>query len=251
MQVLGIDVGGSGIKGALVDTATGVLATDRLRLPTPEGATPSDVAGTIAELTRHFQWTGIAGCGLPAVVLGGVAMTAANIDRSWIGTNAQTLFEERTSCRFAVANDADAAGIAEMRFGAGKGVSGVVIVVTLGTGIGTAVFVDGKLVPNTELGHLELDGKDAERLASDAARERDELSWRRWAKRVDDYLDLLHRYFWPELIIVGGGVSRKHDKFLPRLTVPTKVVPAEMRNEAGVVGAAMLAVERFCAPTTV
>jgi len=244
MQVLGLDVGGTGIKGALVDTQTGRLTTERFRLRTPQPATPEAMAATVAEIARHFEWTGPAGCGFPAVIRHGTVMTAANIDPSWIGIDVRDAFEKATGCTFTVANDADAAGLAEMRFGAGRDRRGVVIVSTLGTGIGSAVFVDGKLVPNTELGHLELDGFDAESRASDAARSREDLSWKRWAKRVDAYLKLLQRLFWPELIIVGGGVSKKHEKFLPRLSVDAEIVPAELRNEAGIIGAAMLAAEQ-------
>lgn len=245
MQLLGIDIGGSGIKGAIVDTSDGCLMGERLRIPTPFPATPQNVAATAAALVEQFAWERPIGVGFPAAVRNGVSVTAANIDPTWIGAPVQALLTEACGRPVVVANDADVAGLAEMRLGAGRGVQGVVIIVTLGTGIGTALFVDGKLVPNTELGHLELNGMDAELLASDAARERGDLNWKKWAKRVDDYLRLLQRYFWPELIIIGGGVSKKHDKFLPRLTVETRVVPAELRNHAGIVGAALLAAETF------
>lgn len=243
MRVLGIDVGGTGIKGAPVDTETGELLADRFRLRTPSPADPEAVAKTVAEVVRHFDFNGPIGCGFPAVVQHGVVKTAANIHKSWIGDNARTRFEDATGRTFTVANDADVAGLAEMRLGAGKGCGGTVLVVTLGTGIGTALFVDGKLVPNTELGHIEIDGKDAEKRASESAREREELSWKKWAKRVDRYLDAMHAYLWPELIIIGGGVSKKHDKFIPLLSVDAEVVPAALRNEAGIVGAALSAAE--------
>jgi len=245
MQILGIDIGGSGIKGAIVDTTDGLVIGERFRIPTPSPATPLAVAGATRMLVEHFAWERPIGVGFPAVIRNGVSLTAANVDKAWIGTDVQALLRETCGRPAVVANDADVAGLAEMRLGAGRGAQGVVLTVTLGTGIGTALFVDGKLVPNTELGHLELHGQDAELLASDAARERDDLNWKRWAKRVDDYLHMLHRYFWPELIIVGGGVSKKHEKFLPRLTVETRVVPAELRNHAGIVGAALLAAETF------
>ncbi len=243
MRVLGIDVGGSGIKGAPVDTETGELLADRFRLRTPSPADPKAVAETVAELVKHFEWDGPVGCGFPSVVQHGVVRTAANIHKSWIGDNARARFEDATGCTFTVANDADVAGLAEMRLGAGKGIGGTVLVATLGTGIGTALFVDGKLVPNTELGHIEIKGQDAEKRAAESAREREGLSWKKWAKRVDRYLRTMHAYFWPELIIIGGGVSKKHEKFIPLLTVETEVVPAALRNEAGIVGAALSAAE--------
>lgn len=239
MQILGIDIGGSGIKGAPVDIRSGDMLAERHRIPTPQPATPQAVADTAAELARHFDWKGPIGCGFPAVIRQGKAYTAANVDASWIGTQADELLAEATGCPVAIGNDADVAGLAEMRFGAGKGVGGVVLIVTLGTGIGTALFVDGKLVPNTELGHIELNGGDAEDYAADSVREAEDLSWKKWAKRVDAYLDCMQAYLWPELIIIGGGVSKKHEKFIPRLTVATKVVPAQMFNQAGIVGAAL------------
>lgn len=243
--VLGIDVGGSGIKGAPVDTGTGKLLSERVRIETPQPATPGAVAETVGALARQIGWDGTRpiGCGFPAVVKAGLVSTAANIDRKWIGQNAELLFAEATGgAKVVVKNDADVAGMAEMRFGAGQGVSGVVLMVTLGTGIGTALFVDGVLVPNTELGHIELNGKEAERYAADSIREKHDLKWEEWAERVDKYLHAMQGLLWPDLIIVGGGVSKKADKFLPHLTVKTKVVPATLRNEAGIVGAALAAV---------
>jgi polyphosphate glucokinase len=243
MKILGIDIGGSGIKGALVNTDGGELLTDRFRLPTPSSAKPDPMAATVTEIVQHFNWQGPVGCGFPAVVKEGIVHTAANVSKQWIGVNANQLIQEATHCPAVVINDADAAGLAEMRFGAGRDQPGVVLVVTLGTGIGTALFSSGQLVPNLELGHLEIRGVDAEELASDAARQRQDMSWEKWAKRVDLYLTTLERLLWPDLIIVGGGVSKKYEKFLPLLTLRTKVVPAEMRNEAGIVGAALGAIQ--------
>jgi polyphosphate glucokinase len=238
---LGIDIGGSGIKGAPVDLATGELTKARIRLLTPSPATPGAVAETVVELLDQIGVDGPVGLTLPAVVLNGVARTAANIDEHWIGTDAAKLFREATGRDVAVVNDADAAGSAEVRFGAGAGRSGVIVVVTLGTGIGSGLFVDGILVPNTELGHLHLHHGDAEDYAADSVRESENLSWDDYAERVEHYLRLVQRLFWPNLIIVGGGVSKKADKFLPKIDVDTEVVAASLLNDAGIVGAAMLA----------
>ena len=237
--VLGIDVGGTGIKGAPVDTRTGALLADRHRIPTPHPATPEAVADVVGKLARFFEWDGPAGATFPAVVKQGVAHTAANVDESWIGADAATLFAKAIGGAVTVVNDADAAGIAEMRFGAARGHQGVVLVVTLGTGIGSALFVGGALVPNTELGHLQMDGQDAEDLAAESVREQDELSWKKWAKRLNEYLQMLERLFSPDLFVIGGGVSKKSGKFIPRLDLSTEVVPAELLNEAGIVGAAL------------
>jgi polyphosphate glucokinase len=239
--VLGIDIGGTGIKGAPVNVTTGALTADRFRLATPQPATPEAIAAAVAEIVRHFEWTGLVGCTFPAVVKRGVVCTAANVDPSWIGVDGQTVFERATGCPFVVLNDADAAGIAEMEFGAGADEYGVVIVVTLGTGIGSALFVDRRLVPNTELGHLEIRGKDAERRASERTRERKGWGWRRWGSHVNEYLQVLERLFSPDLIIIGGGVSRKWEKFVASVTVETRVVPATLLNDAGIVGAARAA----------
>jgi polyphosphate glucokinase len=241
MEVLGIDLGGSGIKGAPVDLQTGNLTASRLRIPTPEPAKPNEVAQVVAEISNHFKWTGLVGCGFPSVVRKGVIYTAANIHNKWIGANAQELFEAATGCSVMVLNDADAAGMAEMAFGAGRNELGTVIIVTIGTGLGTALFTDGKLLPNTELGHIKMDGLDAEVRASDAARKRDDLSWKKWAKRFDEYLNYLESLFWPDLFILGGGVSKKSDKFMPVLSVKARVTPAKLLNEAGIVGAALAA----------
>jgi polyphosphate glucokinase len=237
--VLGIDIGGTGIKGAPVDTRSGQLLADRHRILTPQPATPDAVADVVAELARFFDWDGPAGATFPAVVKHGVAHTAANVDQSWIGTDAGALFATAIGGAVTVVNDADAAGIAEMRFGAGRSKDGVVLVVTLGTGIGSALFVEGVLVPNTELGHLQMDGQDAEDLAAESVREKDELSWKKWSKRLNEYLQMLEGLLSPDLFVIGGGVSKKSGKFLPRLDLQTEVVPAQLLNEAGIVGAAL------------
>jgi polyphosphate glucokinase len=239
MQIRGIDIGGTGIKGAPVDTRTGKLLAERFRVETPQPATPNAVTGAVGEVVRHFEWRGPMGCAMPAVVQRGRVRTAANISKRWLGVNAVERFHAATRCAVSVINDADAAGYAEMHFGAGCGKSGLVVMVTLGTGIGTALFINGHLVPNTELGHMELDCKEAEKRAAESVRVAKDLSWKKWAQRVDAYLHALHRYFWPDLFIIGGGVSKKHAKFLPRLTVSTRVVPARLLNDAGIIGAAL------------
>jgi polyphosphate glucokinase len=241
MEILGIDVGGSGIKGAPVDTETGELTTARHRIPTPIPAKPRAVAEVVAQIVHSFEWQGPVGCGFPAVVRDGVTLTAANIHPRWIEKKASALFAEKIGCPVVVVNDADAAGLAEMAFGAGKGNKGVVLVITIGTGLGTAIFTGGKLLPNTEFGHLQIRGKDAELRASDAVRQEKKLTWKQWAKRFDEFLVSMEKLIWPDLIILGGGVSKKAEKFIPLLTVQTEVVPAQMLNEAGIVGAAMAA----------
>ena len=242
-QGFGIDIGGSGIKGAPVDLRTGELTAERIRIPTPQPSTPEAVAEAVAKVVSESGWSGPLGCTFPAVVLHGVVRTAANVDRSWIGTSLEDVVGKATGQRVVGVNDADAAGLAEARFGAARDRDGVVIVTTLGTGIGTALLMDGRLVPNTELGHLEIEGKDAETRASDAARERDGLTWERWAKRLQKYFRTLEDLFWPDLIVVGGGVSKKADRFLPLLDLRTEIVPAGLKNEAGIAGAALLASE--------
>lgn len=243
MTYLGIDIGGTGIKGAPVNVETGELLAERLRIETPHPALPNSVADVVEQIAAHFQYKGPAGVTFPAVVKKGVIYTAANVDESWIGTNAGDLFSQHTGGPVSVVNDADAAGIAEMRFGAGKDRQGVVIMVTLGTGIGSAVFLDGKLLPNTEFGHLQIRGKDAEKRASEKVREDKNLSWKKWSKSVGEFLDKMERLFSPDLFIIGGGISKKADKFFPYLTTKTEViiVPAQMRNDAGIIGAAYLA----------
>jgi polyphosphate glucokinase len=233
MDVLGIDIGGSGIKGAPVDTASGELTQERLRIPTPQPAKPEPVAEVVAEIVKHFSWTGPVGVTFPGVVMDGVVRTAANVHHSWIGVNAADLFGGAT-----VLNDADAAGTAEMTFGEGRGRGGTVIMLTFGTGIGSAVFADGVLVRNTELGHLLIHGKDAEERASDRAREEHDLSWEKWAERVEEYLRHVEMLFSPSLFVLGGGVSKKSAKFLPYVHVDTPIVPARLQNEAGIIGAA-------------
>ena len=237
--VLGIDVGGTGIKGAPVDTRTGRLLADRHRILTPQPATPAAVAAVVGELAKFFDWTGPSGATFPAVIKDGVARTAANVDQSWIGTDVAARFAQAIGGPVTVVNDADAAGIAEMQFGAARGHAGVVIMVTLGTGIGSAVFHDGVLLPNTELGHVQMRGVDAEDIAAESVREGEALSWKKWSKRLDEYLRILEGLFSPDLFVIGGGVSKKSGKFIPRLEVQTEVVPAELLNEAGIVGAAL------------
>ncbi|MFF3057539.1 polyphosphate--glucose phosphotransferase [Streptomyces sp. NPDC057909] len=242
MQIFGVDIGGSGIKGAPVDLDRGDLAQERHKVLTPQPATPKDVADSVAEVVGHFDWSGPVGITFPGVVTGGVTRTAANVDKGWIDHDARTLLGEKLGLPVTVLNDADAAGIAEMTFGAGRGRKGTVIMLTLGTGIGSALFIDGQLVPNTELGHLELGGHEAEKHASTKAKEDEELSWHHWAHRVQKYLAHLEMLFTPELFIIGGGVSRKADKFLPLIEhVRAEMVPAELQNNAGIVGAAMAA----------
>ncbi len=246
MKRLGIDIGGSGIKGALVDVKRGELVAARYRLRTPQPSTPEAVGKTVLKVVKHFGWTGPVGCTFPAVVKRGVVYSAANVDSSWIGVDGKRLLEEKTGCPVRLINDADAAAMAEMRFGAGRGRRGVVFLLTFGTGIGTAIFVDGVLVPNTELGHIEvrLKGRasvEAEEYASDRIRKAEKLRWRKWAARMSEYLCYLEDLFSPDLFIVGGGVSKKHDRFLPLLDTRTEVVPAELLNEAGIVGAALAA----------
>jgi polyphosphate glucokinase len=240
---LGVDIGGTGIKGAPVNLGTGALTTERLRLLTPSPATPPAVAEVLVQLLDQIGVPGPVGLTLPSVVRSGVVCTAANIDPGWIGQDAVALFGKATGRSVGVVNDADAAGLAEVRFGAGAGRSGVIVLVTLGTGIGSALFVDGTLVPNTELGHLHLHHGEAEDWAADSARERDDLSWDQYAHRLQDYLRLVQRLFWPDLIIIGGGISKKAEKFLPHIDADTEVVPASLQNDAGIVGAAMFAPE--------
>jgi polyphosphate glucokinase len=239
MEILGVDIGGSGIKGAPVDTETGVMLAPRYRIPTPQPSKPKPVAEVVAEIARHFEWEGLIGAGFPAVVQNGVTMSAANVHKKWIKKDAAALITEVTGCETCVINDADAAGYAEMAFGAGRDRKGTVLIATLGTGIGTAIFTDGYLLPNTEFGHLEIKGLDAEIWTSDAARKRDDLSWEEWASRLDVYLGTMELLISPDIIILGGGISKKHDKFIPLLNLQAEVVPAQMLNEAGIVGAAL------------
>ncbi|MGB3713893.1 MAG: ROK family protein [Candidatus Promineifilaceae bacterium] len=241
MKILGIDIGGSGIKGALVDTETGELVKERIRIKTPQPSKPKAVISTILELVDRFEYGGPLGVGFPAVILDGIVMSAANVDHTWINYPGVERISKAIGHPVTLVNDADAAGIAEKTFGAGRDRMGVVMVLTLGTGIGSALFVDGRLVPNTELGHLYLRNRkmDAEDYASDRIRMQKKLTWKVWAGRLDVYLHHIERLFSPNLIILGGGVSKKYNDFIPRLTVRAEVVPAELLNEAGIVGAAM------------
>lgn len=239
-----MDIGGSGIKGCLVDLEQGRLVGERLRIETPQPSLPEAVYDVVGQIVAHFGWTGRIGVTFPGVMKQGVAHTAANVDKSWIGTDVDANLDRLIPGTVETLNDADAAGIAEMRFGAGRGRGGVVLMLTFGTGIGSALFVDGHLVPNTEFGHIQVDGEDGERRASAAAREREDLGYPEWARRVDRYLDVLEAGVWPDLIIVGGGVSKKAHKWLPLLSTRTPVVPAQLQNDAGIVGAALAAHER-------
>jgi len=242
----GIDFGGSGIKGAPVDLEAGDFAADRVKIKTPKPSTPDAVAEVFVELLGQFPDSdGSVGVTVPAVVRHGVVSSAANIDRAWIGTDADALFTEATGRDVHVVNDADAAGLAEVRYGAAKGRHGLVIVTTLGTGIGSAIVYDGVLVPNSELGHLEIDGHDAESRAANSAREREDLSMEHWAKRLTTYYRTLEMLFSPELFVVGGGISKQSEEFLPLVKIDTEIVPATLLNKAGVVGAALCAVEEL------
>ena len=239
-KILGIDIGGSGVKGAIVNTKKGKLITGRYRIPTPQPATPEAVAEVIKKIARHFDWDGPIGAGFPGVMQQGIARTAANVDKSWIDKDLNKLFSNATGCRVHVVNDADAAGMAEAKFGAGKGEKGTIMLITVGTGLGTVIFTNGRLVPNLEFGHVILNGMDAETYTSDAARKRDKLDWKSWAGRFNEYLLYIEALFWPDKIIIGGGASKRPENFFPYLTVKAKVVPARLKNEAGIVGAAMV-----------
>jgi len=242
VQVLGVDIGGTGIKAAPVDMTTGTLVADRVKLATPQPAEPGAVAAIVRDLVAGFGWTGPAGIAFPGVIRDGITRTAANLDPAWIGLAARALFGKATGLQVSLINDADAAGLAEMKFGAGAGRKGTVLMLTFGTGIGSALFIDGILVPNTEFGHIEIRGKDAETRASEHAKELHDLSWEKWAAKVDEYLAHMEALLSPGLFIVGGGISRKSDKFLPLLTgLTAPVVPAAMHNDAGIIGAAMAA----------
>ena len=241
----GVDIGGSGIKGARVDLRTGELVSERFKILTPRPSTPTAVVDVITRLLEQAAWTGPFGCTFPGIVRHGVLHSAANLDKGWLGVDLERLLDESTGLPADVLNDADAAGLAEVRFGAARGRSGVVVLTTLGTGIGTAVFVDGHLVPNTELGHLLLHGDSAEKYAAASAREREGLSWKEWAGRLQEYYSHLEFLLSPDVIIVGGGVSRKSEKFLPLLDVQAEIIPAALQNQAGIVGAAVEAAERF------
>jgi polyphosphate glucokinase len=243
VQGFGVDIGGSGIKGCPVDLDAGKLDGERVRIETPNPSSPDNVYAVVAEIVKSFEWTGAVGVTFPGVMKHGVAYTAANVDKAWIGTDADAGLSKLIPGSVTTLNDADAAGLAEMRFGAGRDKDGVVLMLTFGTGIGSALFLDGKLVPNTEFGHIQVDGEDGEHRASAGARERHDLSWSDWAERVDRYLDVLEGGLWPDLIIVGGGVSKKAHKWVPLLSTRTPIVAAQLQNDAGIVGAALAAHE--------
>ena len=239
-RVLGIDIGGSGMKAAEVDTTKGEMLSERFRIPTPRPATPDAMAEVVAELTSHFGWTGPVGVGFPGVIHHGVVRTAANLDKSWIDVDGDALFTQAAGCDVVMINDADAAGLAEVRYGVAEDVSGVVVMLTLGTGIGSAIFVDGTLVPNTEFGHLIMDGEIAEDRASSRAKEDKGLSMKTWGKELELYLQELEKLLWPDLFILGGGISKEFDKFVGHLDdVRTPIRAAEQLNRAGIVGAAL------------
>jgi polyphosphate glucokinase len=240
-EAFGIDIGGTGMKAAPVDLDNGALTAERYKIATPQPATPAAMAKVVRELVEHFDWHGKVGVAFPAVVRNGVARTAANIDPSWIGTDVDAVFTEASGCAVHVVNDADAAGLAEMRYGTGKERTGVVIMLTFGTGIGSGMFLDGELLPNSELGHLFLDGEEAEHRAAAIVRDREKLSWKQWGRRVHRYLEHVEFLFSPDLFIVGGGISRKADKWLPYVDIETEIVAATLENEAGIVGAALVA----------
>ena len=249
MHALGIDIGGTGIKAAPVDLETGTFAADRVKIATPRPAVPDAVAEVVEKLVATFSWTGPIGCTFPGVVMNGVTRTAANLDPAWINLDARSLLSKAAGQDIRLINDADAAGVAEMTFGAGKGEPGTVFMVTFGTGIGSALFVDGVLVPNTEFGHLEIRGKDAEERASERAKVTHDMSWKHWAKNVNEYLDHIEALLSPQLVIVGGGISKQSEKFLPLMTgLQARVIPAALLNDAGITGAAMAAHPGSAAP---
>jgi polyphosphate glucokinase len=248
---LGIDIGGTGIKGALVDTTTGELVSERIKLPTPDGGKPEDVATSVLDIIATLggvpDQTPVGIC-FPAIVRHGTTLSAANVSSKWIGLDAEKFFADKLGRPLTFVNDADAAGVAEARFGAAAGRSGLIILTTLGTGIGSAMILNGALVPNSELGHLEMNGKDAERQAANSVKEKKKLSWSRWAKRLQQYYSMVEALFTPDLFIVGGGVSKSHQEFLPLLKLNTPIIPATLRNNAGIVGAAVLTGDRVQAP---
>ena len=244
---IGIDIGGTGIKGALVNTKKGVLIGDRLRFDTPNGATPEEVVEKVREIVSQLdadEDTPIGIC-FPAIIKDGYTLSAANVSDQWIGVNAQKLFSKSLGRKVVLLNDADAAGVAEIKYGAGQERKGLVLMVTLGTGIGTALFMNGKLIPNSELGHLEIGGVDYESMASFSAKEREGLTFAQWAKRLETYFSHVDRLLSPDLIIIGGGISKQHDEFLPLINSKVKLVPAESKNNAGIIGAAYIARKRL------
>ncbi|MEL6924520.1 MAG: ROK family protein [Bacteroidota bacterium] len=244
--VLGVDVGGSGIKGALVNVKTGEMLTERFRLETPQPSYPNVVADTFKTLVDHFKWKGLIGCGFPSTIKKGVAQMAANIHKDWIGTNVEKLFAKKTGCDVYVLNDADAAGMAEFSFGNLKSREGTIILITIGTGLGSAIFVDGHLLPNSEFGHFYLKGQNgpAEHYAANSARKREKLSWEEWGARFNEYLMHLEFLLSPDLFILGGGACKKLNKFEDQLKVKANVIAASLENNAGIVGAATYAYKR-------
>lgn len=242
METLGIDIGGSAIKGAIVNTATGKIIAERFRIETSQPASVKETVAIVKQVVNHFHWKGKIGFGFPAVVQNGVVNTASNIDKEFIGVNANKLFKKATGCKVNVLNDADVAGYAELCFGKVKGFKGVAIFLTIGTGIGSALFNKGKLIPNTELGHIFMKhGLTAEKFASDAVRKNEELDWDKWGMRFNDYLLYLEKLFYPDMFILGGGASKRFDNFSKQLTINTPVSPAKLLNDAGIIGAALLA----------
>ena len=242
MEILGIDVGGSGIKGSVVDLDTGIILQERIRIETPENSTPENIAMAIIGIKDQFSWTGKIGCGFPAIVKNGVIHSASNISKKNIGVNVTALFSEITKCEVTVLNDADAAAMCEVYLGEAKNTQGIVILLTIGTGIGSALFNNGILLPNTEFGHIYMNkGKVAEHYASDLVRKKEDLSWDKWAIRFSEYLNYLDFLFSPGLFIIGGGVSKKFEKFAPFLTINVPIKPASFLNDAGIIGAAIAA----------
>ena len=240
-HAFGIDIGGSGMKAAVVDLESGDLVTDRYRIDTPQPATPEAMAEVVVELVRHHEWDGSVGCAFPAVVHNGIVGSAANIDESWLDVDADQIFSDALGVGVHMINDADAAGLAEVRYGVAAGRDGVVMMLTFGTGIGSGLFIDGVLVPNTELGHLEVDGYDAEKRAAASARKREGLTWPEWAERVERYLHHVEALFSPDLFVVGGGASKSPKKWLDLISIDTEIAVASMANNAGIVGAALVA----------
>ncbi|MEM1318776.1 MAG: ROK family protein [Bacteroidota bacterium] len=242
-QILGIDVGASGIKGAIIDLESGQLVTERFRVTTPQPSTTKAVAEALNSVVKHFKWSGLIGVGFPSVIKDGVSYTAANIHESWIEANVKEIMSRKTGCEVYVCNDADAAGLAEMAYGAGRKQKGTVLLITVGTGLGSALFINGKMFPNTEFGHLYLKGQEqiAEQFAADSVRKREGLSWSGWAQRFNLFLNLVNYTLYPDLIILGGGASKKFEKFSEQLKSPAKVIPAQLLNNAGIIGAALYA----------
>jgi len=241
MDVLGIDIGGTGMKGAIVDTAKGKLVTERFRVATPGKATPKSMVKRIKEIVDHFSWLGPIGCGFPGVVKHEMIQTAANVDDKWVGKDLSALIKKATGCKAHILNDVDAAGMAEVKFGAGKDKDGTILVANFGTGIGTTFFIDGKQFPNTELGHIKMHGKVAEKYCANSIRKKKDLSWKEWGGRVNEYFQYVEFLFWPDMIIFGGGISKHHSEFFKYIDTKAELVPAAFFNNAGIVGAAVAA----------